>query len=134
MESKTKFNIWYVFLAIWGVILVHELWVRATQIREIPYSQFQSYLASGRVEEIRITQNYITGVLKEPKEGEPKQFTTVRVEPDLAQALTDSKVKFSGTVESTFLRDLLSWVVPVLVFVGIWLFVMRRFAEKQGLG
>jgi cell division protease FtsH len=134
MDSKTKFNLWYVFLAIWGVILVHELWVRTTQIREIPYSQFQSYLTTGRVEEIRITQNYITGVLKDPKEGEPKQFTTVRVEPDLAQALADSKVKFTGTVESTFVRDLLSWVVPVLVFVGIWLFVMRRFAEKQGLG
>ena len=134
MKKETKFNLWYVFLALWGVILIHEVWVRFTQIQEIPYSQFQSYLANGRVQEIRITQNYINGVLKEPKEGEQKQFITVRVEPDLADALASQKVKFSGQIESTFLRDLLSWVVPALVFVGIWIFVMRRFADKQGLG
>jgi cell division protease FtsH len=134
MNKATKFNIWYFFLAIWGVILVHGVWVRATQIQEIPYSQFQQYLAAGRVAEIRISQNHINGTLKEPKEGEPRQFLTVRVEPDLAEALATHKVKFSGHIESTFLRDLLSWVVPALVFVGIWLFVMRRFAEKQGMG
>jgi cell division protease FtsH len=134
MKANTKFNIWYVFIAIWGVILIHETWVRMTQIQEIPYSQFQNYLANGRVQEIRVTQNYIHGILKEPKENEPKQFITVRVEKDLADALATHKVKFSGQIESTFIRDLLSWVVPALVFVGIWVFVMRRFAEKQGLG
>ena len=134
MKKETKFNIWYVFFAIWGVIFAHGIWVRMTQIQEIPYSQFQTYLGSGRVQEIRITQNYINGVLKDPKEGEQKQFITVRVEPDLADALATHKVKFAGQIESTFLRDLLSWVVPALVFVGIWIFAMRKFAEKQGLG
>ena len=134
MNKKTKFNFWYFFLAIWGVIIFHSLWVRATQIQEIPYSQFQQYLTAGRVAEIRISQDHINCTLKEPKEGEPRQFLTVRVERDLADALATHKVKFSGHIESTFLRDLLSWVVPALVFVGIWLFVMRRFAEKQGLG
>jgi cell division protease FtsH len=134
MKKETKFNIWYVFLAIWGVILIHEVWTRMMQIQEIPYSQFQSYLTAGRVQEIRITQNYIQGVLREAKEGEPKQFITVRVEPDLADALAVHKVKFSGQIESTFFRDLLSWIIPALVFVGIWAFIMRRFAERQGLG
>jgi len=134
MKKQTKFNIWYLFVAIWGVFFAHEIWLRMTQIQEIPYSQFQTYLGTGRVQEIRITQNYINGTLKEPKEGEPKNFVTVRVEPGLAEALASQKVKFSGQIESTFLRDLLSWVVPALVFVGIWVLVMRRFAEKQGLG
>jgi len=134
MKKQTKFNIWYLFVAIWGVFFAHEIWLRMTQIQEIPYSQFQTYLGTGRVQEIRITQNYINGTLKEPKEGEPKNFVTVRVEPGLAEALASQKVKFSGQIESTFLSDLLSWVVPALVFVGIWVLVMRRFAEKQGLG
>src|SRR5512140_3293390 len=134
MKKETKFNIWYLFIAIWGVIFAHETWLRMTQIQEIPYSQFQTYLNSGRIQEIRITQNYVHGTLKEVKEGEPKQFLTVRVDKDLADALAAQKVKFAGQIESTFLRDLLSWVVPALVFVGIWVVVMRRFAETQGLG
>ena len=41
---------WYLFVALWGVILIHEVWVRMTQIKEIPYSQFQTYLGAGRVQ------------------------------------------------------------------------------------
>jgi cell division protease FtsH len=54
MDNKTKFNIWYVVLALWGIILLRGLWIQATQIERIPYSQFQTYLAQGRVKEVRI--------------------------------------------------------------------------------
>jgi cell division protease FtsH len=37
-------------------------------------------------------------------------------------------------VENTFLRDILSWVLPALVFLAVWMFVLRKFAEKQGMG
>ena len=35
-------------------------------------------------------------------------------------------------MESTLVRDLLSWVVPVVLFFGVWTFLARRMA--QGLG
>jgi cell division protease FtsH len=134
LDKNTKFNVWYFIFALWGVLIINILWMRATQIQEIPYSQFQTYLAANRVEEIRISSNYIQGTLRDPKEGEAKLFRTVRVDPELASLLGEIKVKFAGEIESTFLRDLLSWVIPVLLFVGIWLFLIRRLAEKQGLG
>ena len=43
-------------------------------------------------------------------------------------------VKFAGTIESTFLRDLLSWIVPIGLFFGIWYFMYRRFANQAGFG
>ena len=52
----------------------------------------------------------------------------------MAQELGKSGVQFTGVAENTFLRDPLSWVVPILIFFAIWAFVFRRFAEKQGLG
>ena len=134
MDKKTKFNVWYFIFALWGVLILNVLLMRYTQIQEIPYSQFQAYLAANRVEEIRISSNYIQGTLRDPKEGEAKLFRTVRVDPELAALLGESKVQFAGEIESTFWRDLLSWVVPVLLFVGIWMFLIRRLAEKQGLG
>ncbi len=134
MDYKLRFNIWYVFIALWGVILLHNLWLQATQIEQIPYSQFQAYLDEDLIEEIRISNNYIQGTLKRPLEGQPRQFVTIRVEPDLADKLAMSDLRFAGEIETTFLRDFLSWIIPVLLFVGIWLFFMRRFAQKQGLG
>jgi cell division protease FtsH len=37
-------------------------------------------------------------------------------------------------VESTWLRDVLSWILPAVAFFGVWFFLFRRFAEKQGMG
>lgn len=134
MDKKTKFSVWYVFLAIWGVLLLHNLWVQTTQVQQIPYSQFQTYLTEKRIEMVRIGANHIEGILRDPKEGEPKQFITIRVEPDFAEKLATQEVKFAGHIESTFLRDLLSWIVPVLLFFGLWVLLMRRFSQKEGFG
>ena len=43
-------------------------------------------------------------------------------------------MKFAGAIESTWLRDLLSWVVPIALFAGVWMFMYRRFASQQGFG
>ena len=134
MDKKTKFNLWYVFFALWGVMVLHSAWVRATRITQIPYSEFQTYLNAGQVEEIRISANYIQGKLREPKENQSPHFTTIRVEPGLADTLSTHKVRFAGEIESTFLRDLLSWIVPTVIFLGLWLLLVRRFAGQQGMG
>src|SRR5262245_11387953 len=134
INKQTKFNIWYVFVAVWGVLLLHRLWMEAAQIEQIPYSQFESYLNAGRIAEVQVSQDYIQGKLKDPQEGHPQQFVTVRVEPELAQRLATHQVKFSGEVENPLLHDVLSWVLPVLLFFGIWFILMRRFAQRDGLG
>ena len=69
MDKQMKFNIWYVVLALIGVIFVHELFMSATRIVEIPYSEFQTYLKAGQVEEIRIGKTHIQGILRAPQSG-----------------------------------------------------------------
>ncbi len=134
MEKQTQFNIWYVLMAVLGVMLLHDLWVQVREIEPIPYSEFQTYLKEGKVEEIAVTQDHIQGTLKAPLPDGRTRFVTTRVDPALAKDLGQYDVRFTGVVQSTFLRDVLGWVLPALIFFGIWMFLMRRFAEKQGLG
>ncbi len=133
MDKKTQFNVWYVIIAVFAVLLLQNLWVQSQQVEVIPYSQFQTMLKNGKIDDIAISDKYIRGKLREPVKGR-KYFYTNRVDPRLAKDLAKYNVKFSGKVESTLLRDILSWVVPMAIFFGIWIFVFRRFAEKQGLG
>lgn len=132
MNKKVSFSIWYVFLAIWAVILIHDFFLAMQKLEEVPYSEFKTLVAAGQVEEVSITGQSLSGKRK-PKEGETdsKFFTTVRVEdPELVRDLQEHGVKFTGVIESTFWRDLLSWVVPALVFVGIWFFLIQRLGQQ----
>ena len=64
----------------------------------------------------------------------PVLFVTTRVDPQFAELLNKHAVKHSAEVEGTFLRDVLSWVLPVLFFLALWSFFIRRIAARQGLG
>ncbi|HYM32274.1 MAG TPA: ATP-dependent metallopeptidase FtsH/Yme1/Tma family protein, partial [Candidatus Cybelea sp.] len=133
MEKKTQFHVWYLVLAAIGVLLVQSFWMQSQQVAQIPYSEFQKYLTEGKIADIAVSSNIIHGTLKEPTDGR-REFITVRVDPDFARDLDKYGVTFSGEIPSTFLRDLLSWIVPVGAFFLLWMFVFRRIAEKQGFG
>src|SRR5207249_1230772 len=106
--------------------------------REISYSDFKAAVAAGKVEEVAISPTVIHGRYKsQATDGKPSQpgeaFETIRVDdPDLMRDLEKHQVKVTGVIESTLLRDLLSWVVPIALFFGVWLFLLRRMGQGQG--
>lgn len=131
---NARFNIFYVFLALMGIILIRDLLVNFQQVSLIPYSQFQELMKEGKVEEVFVTDSYIKGRLSASLENGSNQFVTARVENTLANDLSQYGVKYSRVVENTFLKDLISWLLPAFIFLGIWLFIMRRLAKNGGFG
>ncbi len=126
MDKKTQINFWYVIIAIFGVLLIQNLYSQYTKVQPIPYSKFHELLDQDRIAEIAITENHIYGSLKEQSADGLKDFVTTRVEPELADKLDEHQVTYSGVVQSNWVRDLLSWVLPMAIFFGIWLFIIRR--------
>jgi cell division protease FtsH len=134
MDRKAKINIWYIVVAVIGFLLVQAFYQTSKQVTTIPYSRFETLLDQDKIEKIWISQNTIQGTLKEPEKDGVKQFVTTRVDPDFAARLDKHHVTYSGEIQSTWLTDILSWVLPTLLFFGLWMFVIRRFAQKQGFG
>ncbi len=133
MDKKIQFNAWYFILAVFAILLIQNWWIESRKVEPIPYSQFEQLLKDGKIDEIAISKDHIEGKLKKPLDGRDF-FVTTRVDPPFADELAKYNVKFSGKVQSTFVSDLLSWVLPALFFVLIWMFFVRRMAEKQGFG
>ena len=133
MDKKTQIHFWYMFVAVVGILFLQNLYVQSTKIAPIPYSRFQALLDQGKVNEIAITQNRIRGTLREAEPDGLKDFVTTRVESDLAEKLDKHNVVYTGVIESTWIRDLLSWILPMAIFGVIWVFVIRRMGEG-GLG
>jgi cell division protease FtsH len=131
-NRKTQINIWYVVAALIGFSLLQSFYQQSKQYTTIPYSQFQTLLDQGKIDQVWIEQNTIEGTLKAPEKDGLKQFVTTRVTPDLAAELDKHNVTYSGEIPSTWLADILSWVLPTLLFFGVWMFVIRRFGQGAG--
>jgi len=128
MEKHHRFSFWYILIAIWGVFLLNNFIVTTYGPKNLPYSEFLKNLQAGEVTEVSITGDVISGTMKN-KEGDTAkdiEFVTRRVDPELSTELTKYNVHFRAQPESTFLRDILSWVIPILLFFGIWYVLMQR--------
>ena len=133
MDRKTQINVWYFVAAFIGLSLLQGFYQSSKQYTTIPYSQFETLLDQDKIDKLWIEQNTIQGTLKKPEKDGLTQFVTTRVTPDLAARLDQHHVTYFGEVPSTWLPDLLSWILPTLLFFGVWMFVVRRFGQ-QGMG
>jgi cell division protease FtsH len=100
MDKKVQYNLWYALAAVLGILLLQTIWQQYQQVEPIPYSQFQTYLKDGKIDDIVITDQYIRGTIKGAKSGEPSEFVTTRVEPSVAAELEKYGVKYRGATES----------------------------------
>ncbi len=66
MENKTQFNVWYIILALFAILLFQNWWAASRQIEVIQYSQFEELLEARKIEEVYVRQNRLEGMLKEP--------------------------------------------------------------------
>jgi cell division protease FtsH len=132
LEKKHQFNIGYALVAF-ALLLVFQLWIAARDIALIEYSEFLSYLEDGKVASLVVTETELRGTFTEPVDGKTV-FAATRVDPGFADELAQYDVEFTGGHDQTWLTTLLSWILPALIFVGIWAFFIRRMAERQGMG
>ena len=133
-DKKYHINFWYIIGVVLAMMLIQDVYLASRKLTPIPYSQFEQLVSEDKVKEVWISQNQIQGTLKEALPDGTKDFITTRVQPpELAENLTKHGVIYSGIIESHWIADLLSWILPALFFVGIWMFAIRRMGQG-GLG
>ncbi len=135
MEKKTQFHLWYIVVAFVFILLLQSWWQQSQTVETIPYSDFRALIETGEVTNLRVSPTRITGDYSTPVDGKSR-FVTTRVEPDpdLTATLRAREINFTGASDSNVVREILSWVIPIAVFFGIWMFMFRRIADRQGLG
>ncbi len=130
--KKTNFTIWYFVIAFLIILLVQNYFVTKGAEDVIPYSEFKEALRTGRIKELTITLETITG--EWTTEKGIRKFQTVRVEdPDLVKELEAQKVKYTGKVDSKWLTNILSWIIPLVFFILIWRFLFSRIGPETSV-
>lgn len=124
-KRKMHFSLWYFLLAMLAIS-----WLQGhmfqQQMEKVPYSEFKQMVRADRVTDVVLEPERIRGQLK--KEGKEKTyFMTVRVDdPDLVRLLDEKRVKYTARLENKWIALVLSWLLPMALFIGFWSFLMRR--------
>ena len=111
------------------------------------YSEFLQQVKAGQVEQASVSPTEIRYVLKSDEDRDAaratsraskpaKVYTTVPIESDLdlVTLLEQQGVKFGAPPPNAngFLVNLLGWVIPPLIFLGLWMYLMRRMQGGPG--
>ena len=137
LGARPSSPLWY-GLAFLAVLVIAQMYFLAPVGRMVSYSEFRDLVKKGEVAEVFIGDQIVRGVLKTEvptgNGGKPsKQITVTRVEdPKLVEELEAHGVKYTGEVMNRWLPDLLGWIIPLLVLVGIWGFFFRRMSGAEG--
>lgn len=132
MNKQHQLNLGYILVTLAAIVLF-QLWMGAQDTNRISYSVFRDLLSSDQISNIVVSETRVQGEYKIPSDGK-RYFVTNRVGGDIAELLQESGVEYSGATDSNWLSDLLSWILPMLIFVGIWFFLFRGIAQRQGMG
>jgi len=121
-----------IFLIIGALFLVANFIlpvVLGPRIPGVPYSLFIHQVQEGEVQRVQVGQNQIQFQLK-TEDNQPGQVfsTTPIFDLGLPTLLEEKGVEFAAAPppKNGWLGNVLGWVVPPLIFVGIWQFFARR--------
>jgi cell division protease FtsH len=134
VKKEHLFNYVYLVIALIAVTFLRDFWVQQQKVDHIPYSEFRALLEGGRVSEVAVGDTYVRGTIANPAAGEKPEFMTDKLDLGVADFLAKYKIKYSAEHDSGWLKAILSWVVPTALFVGIWVFVIRRMQTGIGPG
>jgi cell division protease FtsH len=127
-----RVNLFHVLLVIWLVWMVRGLFVPTESVQTLPYSEFLDRLDQKQLATLRVYHDRIEGTLFEPPRLKMSRFVARRLEdPGLISRLSGARVPFEAVSESSFFRDFLSWVVPVLFLGLFWWFLLGRMGRGQ---
>ncbi|MAX67292.1 MAG: ATP-dependent zinc metalloprotease FtsH [Bacteriovoracaceae bacterium] len=128
-----RFNLTYFVLALLTVLLLQD-YLKGVKTTVVPYNEFQAALESNEIKEVVVYNEEVKGYLKEARKKDNKTVIVARrVPPELRSELEKYGVKFWRANESSFLSDIFSWLIPMLFFIGIWIFLSRKiFSGGQG--
>jgi len=130
--KKTRFTIWYFVIAILIIFLVQNYIMTKKAEVVISYSEFKDALRAGKVKDLTVTAESISGEIDSQKGFQ--KFQAVRVEDsDLVKELDSQHVKYTGKIDSKWLTNIISWIIPLVFFFFIWRLLFSRMGAETGV-
>lgn len=137
VKKPKKPLFYYYIIVIMALILFNLLampLISEGSLKDVDYGQFMTMTEEERVSQVEIQDNQI---LFTDKTGKTIYRTGIMDDPGLVERLHKSGAKFTSEIRketSPILAFLLSWILPILLFVGIGQYMSKKLMDKAGGG
>ena len=137
LKDNPKKPLYFYYLIAMGIILIFNTFILPTlmkmQITQVDYGTFLKLVESGHVESVEIQDDLIAFTAVD-ETGREIVFVTGRMDdPDLVNRLYNADVQFTKVIPKlTLVNFLLSWILPMVFFIGIGQFLIKRLQNRIG--
>ena len=135
VKSPKKPMLYYYAMALLVLLLINFLavpWLSQRQVKEVDYGTFMTMTENKEIGRVEVQDNQI---LFTNKDDTQIYKTGPMDDPDLIYRLKDSGAEFSSEIVeqmSPFLSFLLTWLLPIVGFVALGQFMLKRMTNKAG--
>ncbi|MBZ7939231.1 MULTISPECIES: ATP-dependent zinc metalloprotease FtsH [Campylobacter] len=98
--------------------------------KNIPYSELKKLIEGGQINQVSIGQTTIKAI----SSVQNTVYSAKKVnDPELVSLLDSKNIAYGAYSETNWFTDILfSWVLPVFIFFGIWMFLASRMQKNMG--
>ncbi|MCD8349450.1 MAG: ATP-dependent zinc metalloprotease FtsH [Planctomycetaceae bacterium] len=137
-KDPKKPTIPYFLFILMALMLLNSLLVPAIteqKVQEVDYGTFLNQLAEGKISEVKLENDRIHYTSEDSEGNETAYITGAWADPELVDKLHAKEVKFTRVVPhetSPVIRFLLSWILPLFIFIMLGQFLARGFQKSFG--
>lgn len=131
-EKKFAFSYYHFFMAILVFLIVRSC-LDGFSVQQIGYSDFKKHLERGDVKTAVVRGETISGQFKKPINGKLTYSTNV-VTPELATQFDKYKIAYESMGSSSLFGNFILFILPTLLFIGFWYYILRRGLKGMGGG
>ena len=104
---------------------------RITKTEKVKYSEIKQYIKADKVESVKITSSTIEAIGK----GGTIRFVAQNVpafDDKLIPLLEENNITYEGRMGEPLVNELISMLLPIFIFFGIWLFLAKKMSKGMG--
>ena len=136
VKPPKKPLMYYYSIALMVLLLFNFIavpWMAERQVKEVDYGTFMTMTEEKNIKEVEIETNQIVFT-----DNDGNYYKTGRMDDDgLVERLHASGAEFSQEIieqTSPFLSFLLTWVLPIVIFVGLGQYMYKKMMSNAGGG
>ena len=106
---------------------------KVSQTKQVKYSEIKTKIEEGNIKSVKLTPSTVEAISE--TDGRKIRYVAQNVptyDKELIPLLEKKKITYEGVMGNGFLSELISMMLPILIFFGIWIFLAKKNVKRYG--